>query len=256
MRFPSPRIRLPLKPSFRSVALLTVSGLHVVMVVGLGLQVIERDHLGGAPVINLTLEPVARFDSDTPPDVASNGGNSGASTAKAAPPAPASSPRLRPAVAPAPAEYVLSIAQQPQTTAPGPDTGETSATTTTVSGSHSSGPPSARASSAGATQGGGARNIGAAAASSHDIYAARVLAWIEQNKRHPGRDRGVVTVSFQLDRQGRVHRLQLSGSSGSRSLDRATLDRISQIQPFPRPGGDVDWSRYPFTVNVDYRNLL
>ena len=248
---PRPK-RLPL----HSGALAVGVGLHVLIIIGLGVHTVRQVENGGAPIINLSIAPVASFDSESPPNTARSRAEAGGASGQSEPmPAPL---KLRPVPAPDTTETLPIAAAEvrPEVRAPSPNP-DPLATQRGAPGPRGAVPSDGedgRTSAAGATQGGGARAIGAAAARDEDVYAAQVLAWIERHKRHPGRERGVVTVSFQLDRQGRVHRLRLVRSSGSRALDRATLDQITATQPFPRPPADVEWRLYPFTVNVDYRN--
>ena len=230
------------------VAITLVVGAHV-GVLGFMMPHPELpERVGAAPVINLSLEPVARFNSPTPPArqesaAASAGQNradarsSSINQTSLSPTEPVDRPQVRQS-APAPAG---TGAPQPVMVA---------AAGAGPSGSTGTGAVDSRS---GATQGGGGSTLGASAAPRTDRYAAQVLAWIERNKRHPGGERGVVTVRFELDRTGRVHGLTLARSSGQRHLDRSALDQIARAQPFPRPDADVEWVRYPFTVNIDYR---
>lgn len=256
-----PARRQPASPAAaaRASVWVGVAALHAVVLVSAGLwaaPVARDDRQGAAPVINLSLEPAPRFDSERPPSLDS--------TARAArtggAPTPARAPlRLRhpdapppssPLTAPQAAPLIAQAAQSTETPAT-PRAGPAApAGAEPLSGSAASGE---NASVAGATQDGGGPTLGAAAAPQQDPYAAQVLAWVERHKRHPGGARGVVTVHFQLDRQGRVHGLRLTRSSGVRALDRAALDQISAAQPFPRPGPGATWRTRPFTFNIDYR---
>lgn len=230
-----------------------VAAAHVGGLALLGFQAAPELTGGAAPVINLTLMPSPRFDSPTPPAAASKAERQAGGAAQ---PQAADPPRahLIPAVFPTELAAPLPLQTQPsehprrsddsRTDAPGPPgpgrAGER-------------GRVDADDSVAGATQGGGGQSLGAAAAADTDAYAAEVLAWIERHKRHPGGARGVVTVRFELDRRGRVHRLRLVRSSGVRALDRSALDQITATQPFPRPAPGARWSMRDFTVNIDYR---
>lgn len=245
-----------IKTSGYGGALAVVIGVHAAAIVALGIQTVREFDEGGAPVINLSLVPAARFDSDQLSNPARSNPQAGGASGKAPPrPAPL---RLRPAPVLDPLEPTLvpTVEIKPEVRASSPtyDTQAVQNGTPGPRGAATTDGEEGPASPAGTTRGGGARTIGAAAATAEDLYAAQVLAWIERNKRHPGRERGVVTISFELDRQGRTHRLRLVRSSGSRALDRATLDQIAATQPFPRPGAGAEWRLYPFTVNVDYRD--
>lgn len=223
-----------------------VGSLHLCAVMALvASNAAGRPEMGEAPVINLTLEPSPRFDAPSPPSVAS-------SAATAAVASPVRPPELRPRdkpILPDPAIPTLSITPS---TLPSPSTPVIQAAEATSR--QAAGPASTQASEAGATQGGGGRLLGAAAASQEDLYVARVIAWIEQNKRSPARSAtGLVTVRFILDRRGGVRDLRLIHSSSSRLLDLAALDQIRTTQPFPRPGAGATWRTREFTINIEYR---
>lgn len=230
-----------------------VAGAQVALLASMGFVTVRPNALeGGAPVINLMLQPVPRFDSERAPSVESE---VQAKAAAAAPGPRQPRLRLRTIQSDAPA-LALPTVTEASPNREGADSRITSpAVVAGVSGASNpaSAPGATPGAAPGATQGGGARAIGAAAAPQQDVYAAQVLAWIERHKRHPGGLRGVVTVQFQLDRQGRVHDLRLARSSGVRALDRAALDQIAAAQPFPRPPADAPWRMRAFTFNIDYR---
>lgn len=244
-----PQVRLP---GVRLAIYLAVAAVHAVGMAALGLKAAPEILEGGAaPIITLTLTPRPRFDSETPPAVASQA-DSAAQQASAAPiatdiqlrePKALFSPQetlALPTATPSPVG-----AMQDAPAPPGVSTGTGRAAETGTAGTVNS--------VAGATQGGGGQTLGAAAAADTDAYAAEVLAWIERHKRHPGGARGVVTVSFRLDRRGRVHGLRLVRSSGERALDRSAMDQLIATQPFPRPDAGTRWTTREFTVNIDYR---
>ena len=65
-----------------------------------------------------------------------------------------------------------------------------------------------------------------------------VVARLQQNKRYPSdaearRETGVVTLSFSVDRNGRVLAQSIAQGSGSSSLDREVLAMIQRAQPLP-----------------------
>ena len=232
---------------------LAVAAVHGAGLAALGLKAAPVILEGGAaPVITLTLTPRPRFASETPPAVASQAD----SAAQQSPAAASVATEIRlhaptvlftpeatlplPAARPSPVRATQDAAAPPGMSA-GTGRGEAAG---------AAGPAD---SVAGATQGGGGQTPGAAAAADTDAYAARVLGWIERHKRHPGGARGVVTVTFRLDRRGRVHGLRLARSSGVRALDRSATDQILATQPFPRPDAGARWSTREFTVNIDYR---
>jgi protein TonB len=250
-----PETRRPRAASAGRVAAyaLAVAALAGVMAL-VGLQATPTPDGGAAPVINLTLEPSPRFSSETPPAATSIAESAARAKAQSA---PALSP-LRLRETPAPLLSDLTPPLPTRVAEPAPrmrdvhEPGEQPGAAQAPDGA-GSGRAAADNSVAGATQGGGGQTLGAAAATDTDLHAAQVLAWIERHKRHPGGAQGVVTVTFRLDRQGRVHGLRLARSSGVRALDRSAMDQILATQPFPRPGAGVRWVRREFTVNIDYR---
>jgi protein TonB len=65
-----------------------------------------------------------------------------------------------------------------------------------------------------------------------------VLARLQQNKRYPAgaearREQGVATLSFSVDRNGRVLARSITRSSGSAVLDEEVLAMVQRAQPLP-----------------------
>ena len=65
-----------------------------------------------------------------------------------------------------------------------------------------------------------------------------VLARLQQNKRYPAgaearREQGVATLSFSVDRHGRVLARSITRSSGSAALDAEVLAMVQRAQPLP-----------------------
>lgn len=240
-------------PADRRLAVwLAVAAAHASALFLLSLKVPPAPPEGGAaPVINLTLTPRPRFDSETPTATASSADRPSEAGALAT---PVRSPLQ---LHEAPRVFAPDLTVAPPTTPvpaePTPVVRDANAQTGAAPGTGRRREPGTADAVAGATRGGGGRALGAAAAPDTDAHAVEVIAWIERHKRHPGGARGVVTVGFQLDRRGRVHRLRLVRSSGVRGLDRSALDQITTTQPFPRPASGARWSRRDFTVNIDYR---
>jgi protein TonB len=248
-----PRQSATAPPGGHVLAYALVAAAHVGGLALFGLQAAPERIGGAAPMVNLTLTPSPRFDSPTPPAAASKAERQAGGAAR-----PQAADRLRahltPNVFPTDLTAPPPIQPQPSEQARRPDDSRTDAPGPPGQGQAGErGRVDVDESVAGATQGGGGASLGAAAAADTDTYAAEVLAWIERHKRHPGGARGVVTVSFELDRRGRVHRLRLARSSGIRALDRSALDQIAATQPFPRPAPGARWSLRDFTVNIDYR---
>lgn len=240
-------MRRPLPFSLRSVVIGAVTALHAALYVVMALPMTRAPVPdGGAPVINLTLVPAPSFDDDVP----------GAETAaSSAPPTPAPArqplpprhvvrtipPEIAHVAAPSPVQAAPPIGATAPDAAPSPSTA--------LPGTSNAAP-----SIAGLTSGGGARSLGGSARPEQDLYAARVIAWVEAHKgRAPHRMTGVVTVRFVLDRMGRVRESTVTASSGDRSLDALGLAAIRAASPFPRPPSGVTWRTREFNVRLDYR---
>lgn len=214
---------------------------------------------GGAPVIEVTLEPMPSLDGPDgaaetrlrPPASVGARGGAAASAPAPRPVEPARPERLddgpaAPAAdAHAPGRWRLyagrELSPSGEAGAAGETTGEAAA-------------PEEADSRDGATSGGGAPTAGARARADEDLYAAAVLQWIERRKAHPGGgSTGLVGVAITLDRQGRLRRAMLTRPSGSAALDRVALAQLAAMQPFPRPAPGAGWARREFDVLIDYR---
>lgn len=204
---------------------------------------------GGAPVVNLTLEPSPRFDdtSSTATQV-----TTAAPTASAKLPAPQLPKPRRTALhllAPEP----VSIPPDPAPHALAPmRTSSVESTASVLPGLTSN--IDVAPSRAGRTQGGGAGTLGATATLNEDRYAAEVIAWVEAHKgRAAGRATGVATIRFVLDRRGRVNDSAVFATSGDPILDTLALDAIRNATPFPRAPATANWRTRTFLVRIDYR---
>jgi len=63
---------------------------------------------------------------------------------------------------------------------------------------------------------------------------------------------GTVSLSFTLDRSGRVVSSRISHGSGVSDLDREAMDMLRRAQPFPTPPADLVGAQFPFSVPVRY----
>lgn len=97
--------------------------------------------------------------------------------------------------------------------------------------------------------------IGPKAAAPHQGASRKpnqaVLSWqkalhlhLSKHKRYPSEARnrrvqGVVTVSFTIDRQGRVTNTRIMKGSGSALLDNEALEMLSRASPLPTPPEDA-----------------
>jgi periplasmic protein TonB len=80
-------------------------------------------------------------------------------------------------------------------------------------------------------------------------------AHLERHKRFPPQaqnERGVSTLVFTIDRQGRVLNARISRSSGSALLDGETLAMIRRAQPLPVPPASIADAQLSFSVPIRY----
>ncbi|MDC7684259.1 energy transducer TonB [Asticcacaulis sp. BYS171W] len=89
-------------------------------------------------------------------------------------------------------------------------------------------------------------------------YLALVRRHVESFKVYPKqakrrRIEGVVTLSFTVDRQGRLLLSQIVRGSGSTELDQAALDMLVDAQPLPKPPADVNGDRIDIVTEVSFR---
>ncbi|EDX89499.1 MULTISPECIES: energy transducer TonB [unclassified Alcanivorax] len=89
-------------------------------------------------------------------------------------------------------------------------------------------------------------------------YLAKVRDTIDYNKQYPHRakmrrQQGTVKVSFVINASGRAEQVEITESSGSRILDRATKELVSRLR-FDAPPKELDSSSVPVHViaPVDY----
>lgn len=99
-----------------------------------------------------------------------------------------------------------------------------------------------------------AGGIGAGQSAAQRNYFSQVASHLSRHKRFPpeARDagqRGVATVSFTIDSDGRVGSVTLIRSSGIASLDAESQEMVRRASPFPTPPGSSEMS---FTVPVNF----
>ena len=87
--------------------------------------------------------------------------------------------------------------------------------------------------------------INSAAAESWDM---QIFAQLKRNLRYPPKaqargEKGVVRISFSLDRHGRLIDSRILSSSGVAQLDEEALALLRRAQPFPPPPADVPGER-------------
>ena len=89
-------------------------------------------------------------------------------------------------------------------------------------------------------------------------YLAKVRDTIDYNKQYPHRakmrrQQGTVKVSFVINASGRAEQVEITESSGSRILDRATRELVARLR-FDAPPKELDSGSVPVKViaPVDY----
>ncbi len=83
-----------------------------------------------------------------------------------------------------------------------------------------------------------------------------LVARLERAKRYPEEARGregSATVSFTIDRQGRLTGRHISRSSGLEAFDAATLALVDRSQPFAPPPRELPDAQLTFTVTIRFR---
>lgn len=85
-----------------------------------------------------------------------------------------------------------------------------------------------------------------------------LIAHMNRYKRYPeaareARRNGIVTVSFAIDRQGRVVRTSIANSAGFDALDQAAIDMLRRASPLPPPPDSVAGETIDFAVPVRFR---
>ena len=88
-------------------------------------------------------------------------------------------------------------------------------------------------------------------------WKGQIVAAIERNKRYPAeaesrREQGTPSVSFSLDRSGRLLVSRLVRASGHAALDQEALAILKRAQPFPPPPADLIGAHFDFTVPIRF----
>jgi protein TonB len=88
-------------------------------------------------------------------------------------------------------------------------------------------------------------------------WKSRLVARLERYKRYPAQaqargEHGVAQLAFSVDRSGGVHRARILRSSGSTTLDRATLALVARAQPLPPPPPEIRGGRIAIVVPIRY----
>ena len=228
----------------------------------------DEDQMAGAPLILIELAPLpvapAELPSQAPP------GPQQTQTAAAPPPeTPAAKPDAKPE--PEPVQAVATTetvtmpptpqAEQPVAVLPPPKPTEKPAEKPQPK-KHT--PSPARQASAPSTAPHRAERAAAPApgASAGNPYAvsnwkSRLVARLERYKRYPAAaqargEHGVTQLAFSVDRSGGVHNARIVRSSGSTTLDRATLALVALAQPLPPPPPEIRGGRIAIVVPIRY----
>ena len=84
-----------------------------------------------------------------------------------------------------------------------------------------------------------------------------MAARLERFKRYPAEaqsrgEQGVAQLTFSVDRSDAVHHARIIRSSGSNSLDAATLALVDRAAPLPPPPPEVSGAQITIVVPIRY----
>ncbi len=88
-------------------------------------------------------------------------------------------------------------------------------------------------------------------------YFGKLKAWLYQHKKYPvsakkQRQQGTVTVTFSIDRGGRLQTARITESSGHPLLDKAALDLLRTASPMPRIPDSMAQENLVITLPIEY----
>lgn len=88
-------------------------------------------------------------------------------------------------------------------------------------------------------------------------WKTELVARLQRYKRYPSDaqargEEGVAQLAFSVDRAGGVHNARIVRSTGSSTLDRATLDLIARAQPLPAPPAEIRGTQISIVVPINY----
>jgi protein TonB len=88
-------------------------------------------------------------------------------------------------------------------------------------------------------------------------WKSELVSRLERAKRYPSEaqsrgEQGVAQLAFSVDRSGGVHNARITRSSGSRSLDSATLALVERAAPLPPPPPEISGSEIAVSVPIRY----
>jgi TonB family protein len=87
-----------------------------------------------------------------------------------------------------------------------------------------------------------------------EIWAKKLSAYFEQHKRYPAdkNKSATVTVSFVLDRAGKVMSVGVQQSSGDAVFDDAAVAMVRRSDPVPAPPAGLTDDRLSFALDVNF----
>jgi protein TonB len=221
----------------------------------------EPEQVAGAPLILIELAPLPVAPAVTPSDAPP--GPQQTQTAAAPPPEP---PAIERAETPPPQQPVEQTetaalppapqAEQPVAALPPPKPAEKAQQNHRQSAAREASAPSSaahRAKRAAAPAPGASARHPAALPN----WKSRLVARLERYKRYPTEaqargEHGVTQLAFSVDRRGGVHHARILRSSGSATLDRATLALIARAQPLPPPPPEIRGAQIAIVVPIRY----
>ncbi len=92
---------------------------------------------------------------------------------------------------------------------------------------------------------------------SASAWQGLVSARVNSNTRYPPSAQGATgaaTVSFSVDRSGRLAGASLSRSSGSSALDAEAVATVRRSSPFPPPPSGLPGGRFNFSKTINFRH--
>jgi len=95
-----------------------------------------------------------------------------------------------------------------------------------------------------------APSSGTASAASIATWRGTVVAHLNRLKRAPGGRRGVTTIAFTIDRNGRVLSARIARSSGNAPLDREAVAMVRRASPVPPPPANIRGNSILLSVPV------
>ncbi len=83
-------------------------------------------------------------------------------------------------------------------------------------------------------------------------WRAAIAAHLNQHKRYPGSGAGISTITFSIDRSGKVLSARLLRSSGNAALDAEAVAMARRASPLPKPPAGIAGDNLNLTVPVRF----